>query len=169
MQIDPFIDSISDWKRIIKNKHVLFDACAIIKLIDFKAESILAQFIKLDCTLTYINPVFIELMRTDRLPDRIERSRILNEYGFVQIAMTPSMLKKASDIQEELHAVNCHPDPEDIYLGATINILKNDQYLITNNHKHFPSPIYKRQAQIIIQNDREMQILSILSYNEVGK
>jgi hypothetical protein len=69
----------------------------------------------------------------------------------------------AIDLQQKLHLEKCHPEPEDIYLGAHIKQANlNCSCLITANNKHFPKPVFSKIGYILLESQKETQVLSII-------
>jgi hypothetical protein len=156
-------------KDSIKGKTLLFDSCVFVNLIKLDAISLLDRLKSLDCTLAYIHPVLIELLRTDRSQDRTKRLMLIDEYEFMLISLNKyGLYDKAQTIQEELHSVFCHPSPEDIYLGAALATIGiSDMFLLTTNQKDFPIPIYERNGNIIIQDNKSVRLITLIKY--IGK
>jgi hypothetical protein len=76
MSVAPIIS----WKQFVAKKWLLWDACAIIKIIKYDAEDIFADLAALDVTNIYINPVQLELLATTDQKESIRRSGILTKY-----------------------------------------------------------------------------------------
>jgi hypothetical protein len=153
-------------KKKIKDKNLLFDTCAIIDILKLGVEPLLKELKNNGCLFSVIHPIVVELSRTDQVQDRVRRLSILDQYEFMELSLNKiGLLEKAKELQEELHIYHCHPDPEDIYLGATIATTgRNDLFLLTTNHSDFPLPVYKREGNIVIQNNNRVGVISLLRY-----
>lgn len=145
---------------------LLFDSCVIINILKLHAQTILDELVECECSFAYIHPVLVELNRADNSEDRIIRSGLLDQYQFVELPLHKvGLLSKAKEIQEELHVHNCHPEPEDIYLGATVATTGlGELYLLTTNQKDFPLPVFVREGNILIQNTKRVMPISLIKY-----
>jgi hypothetical protein len=148
-------ENSNDWQKIVKNKWLIFDAGAIISIIEFGAEDLSDTFLKLKAKLTYIHPVLLELMNTDSTKSKIKRNEILDSYDFEMLALREIETKLAAQIQNSLPInIKSKPSSTDFYLGGTLARYANSNaYLMTSNTKDFPKPIYTREGFIILHNN----------------
>lgn len=160
----PYIVELPNLFQLLQHKHILFDTSAIDILLKFKATNLLSELQSQECKFCYIHPIFIELMRTDTLAKRQERKTLLDDFEFQTIPLISNILDKAKDLQLSLSAYSCYPSPTDLYLGGTLaHFSEGAIFLLTSNVKDFPCPLFERAGQIIIQGDRNVQVLSLLA------
>lgn len=161
----PYIKT-PDWDVVVKNKWLIFDADAVISIIEFKAENIFSLLKKLGSKFVYIHPVLLELMNTDRSTKKLQRSTLLAENEFLELPLRDEEMSLANRIQKSLPlGVKSKPSPTDFYLGATLaKYSKNERaFLLTSNVKDFPAPIFNRRAFLSLQNSTDVKTISILS------
>ena len=165
---DPHYEVDGGVVKQLKTKTLLFDSCTIVNILKFDSEDLLEYLRSLECQFAYIRPVFIELMRCDRAEDRVTRLGLLDQFQFFEISINQqNLISKTEKIQEELHAHQSHPYPEDIYLGATVaTIGLSDLFLLTMDQKDFPVPVYRRVGNILIQNEKKVRAISLIKYND---
>jgi hypothetical protein len=156
-----------DWRRFVVNKWLLWDACAIIKVIKYEAEEIFTELAKLHVTNIYINPVQLELLATVHEKDSIKRSGILAQY-FDLFPFGASQLEMAKKVQLATGAIS-QPSPTDLYLGATL-ATQNPALtcLITENMKDFPADYFKRECYVTLHDNKTACSLAILTTKEAN-
>lgn len=165
-KIVPYLESLSEWKDIVKNKHVLFDSDAIISLIEYEALSVFEVFKSLDVTNCYIHPVYTEILRTDKLSKRNFRQAIITNNDFAMLPLTINDFNKASQVQKWLSNTNCFPSPTDLYLSGKMAEFHHDRILLlSGNLRDFPFPLFNRVGGIVLQNNKQSRILSFLCVN----
>lgn len=159
----PFLET-PDWKGVVRNKHILFDADPVISVLEFNATNLLDELKNLGCTFIFIHPVLLELMNTDTPRKRLERSALLAKYEFVQIPITQAEIRLADRIQKSL-PLKTKPSSTDYYLGGVLARYTDSSsaLLLTSNAKDFPLPVYPRKAFINLQNDTDVKAVSILA------
>jgi hypothetical protein len=158
-----------DWRVVVKDKWLLFDADAIISIIAFGAEQLLNDLKQLGITFNYIHPVLLELMNTNSSAEKLKRSTILTQYNFVELLIRDREINLANRIQESLPLnIKFTPSSTDFYLGGVIaRYCHNDNaYLLTSNTKDFPMPIYPRKAFIPLHNQTDVKAMTILGLDE---
>lgn len=169
--VTPYLEYIDSWKNIAKGKSIFLDSDAIISLLKFGADkSILEIFNNLKCNLWIINPVEIELKRTDSGKERFVRETFLVEnnipnYPFWQYN---EIMKMVDVIRFYMQNLRKYPSPTDLYLGASISKLSStkNSLLLTGNTNDFPLPLFSREAHLILQNRFTYKILSFISVNQ---
>jgi len=162
----PYIE-FSDWKTVVRGKHLIFDSDAIISLMLFNAEDVLSTLKTLNVTFNYTHAVLLELMATNSLKVKLKRTTLLDKFEFTLLPMTPGELKLAGTIQNSIPlGYKGNPSVADYYLGATLaryNV--GNTFLLTSNIKDFPFPIFVREGFIPLINDTAFKAISILSIN----
>lgn len=109
------------WRGVVKSKCLIFDADALISIIEFKATKILENLKDLGVTFAYINPVMLELMNADKETKRLDRVSLLRQYDFVQLPMREQEIQMAQSIQSMLPiGIKGRPSPTDYYLGGVL-------------------------------------------------
>lgn len=154
-----------DWQKVVKDKWLIFDADAIISIIEFKAEILLETFKKLGCTFVYIHPVLLELMNTDTATKRLQRSALLTKWNFTQLGIHQPEQDLSDRIQKSLPIkIKSRPSATDFYLGGTLAryAQSHKALLLTSNTKDFPMPIFTREGFINLQNDTDVKAISLL-------
>lgn len=154
-----------DWQEVVRGKWLIFDADAIISLIEFKATDLFAILTELDCKFVYIHPVFLELMNTDTPQKKLQRSVLLAENGFTQTPITRNEMDLSDRIQKSLPLrIKSKPSATDFYLAGSLAKYAASQnaVLLTSNTKDFPMPIFPRLGFINLQNDTDVKAVSIL-------
>lgn len=159
----PVADDI-DWKDFIKGKWLLWDSCALIKVIKYQAEDIFDTLAALKTLNLYIPPVQLELFATNDKQDSIKRAAALSTY-FDLIAFTNVEIEKARKIQAVIGAI-CQPSPVDLFLAGTIARYNSSPYLVTENTRDFPSPYFKKECFITLHDDKSTCALTILSIDK---
>lgn len=157
-----YITEATSWKAVAAHKWVIFDADAIISIVAFSQEYIFDELKSLDVSFVYIHPVLLELMNTNSPTEKLRRSKLLVDYDFVEIPLTASELKHASEIQKSL-PIKSTPSPTDLYLGAALaRHHEEDRFLLTANIKDFPLPLYTRKGYMLLQNTTGVKLLTLL-------
>src|SRR5258708_14915022 len=154
-----------DWKEVVRAKWLIFDADAIISIIEFKAQDLFTSLKKLGCTFVYIHPVLLELMNTDTAQKRLQRGALLNEHEFTQLNITQTERDLSDRIQKSLPlGVKSKPSATDFYLAGTLTKYGQSQnaILLTSNTKDFPMPIFPRLGFVNLQNTTDVKAVSIL-------
>ena len=167
MSIAPFLNNLPAWESSVKNKHILFDADAVISILEYGAVELCEVFTKLNVTFCIIHPVYVELLKTDNPNKRLDRQDFLNQFKFQFLPLTAKEMDKAKDIQAYLlFSKSYTASPTDLYLGGRLSTLDSKNiYLFTSNLSDFPMPLYKRDAGIILQSAKSSKILHLLSMN----
>lgn len=170
-KIPTYLDNINDWRDIVKDKSIILDSDTIIALLKFGAQgSILKTFKNLKCDLWTINPVEIELKRTDSSKERLERETFLVENNVITYPFwqQKEIMDMTDIVRLYLQNLRKYPSPTDLYLGASISKLSstNTTYLLTGNTTDFPLPLFKRDAHLILQNRFTYKILSFISADQ---
>jgi len=162
--ISPYIDELQSWKKILKDKTLIFDADAIISISKYSAALLIDNLKKNKVACCYIHPVLMETLNTDNVVERATRQTILDQLAFVK--MNDRIFETAKDLQMELHdECKTYPSPTDIYLGACAKWFP-DTFLITANLADFPYPPFIRVSGIIVQGNKSLKVLSILEYKD---
>jgi len=161
----PYIVENPAWKTIVKDKHLLFDTDAVISILSFDAVALLNDLKKQGCTFTYIHPVYLELMRTNSPKEKLQRTRLLNDYGFSMLPLTVNEVDKAKQVQDSM-PVNVAPSPTDLYLAGTLARFSSHEgmLLLTSNLSDFPHPLFTRKIYLQLQNTRNVKVVSFLKF-----
>lgn len=149
----------------MRNKWLIFDAVAVIYLLNNEQKYILDELKKEKVEFLYIHPVLLELMATNNPSDKVERAKLLIDYDFTELNLTRNEIKLAYRIQKSL-PLKCQPSPTDLYLGGTLGSHTSNTYLVTANIKDFPMPVYTRHGHIIVQSNNNLSTLTILSLDD---
>jgi len=156
----------------LNEKDLLFDANAIIKIVDFEANYIIEKLMKEKVALLHTHQVFLELMATDNVSLRTKRQLFLDQYGFGEIPHIETKARaKAVKLQEELHKLDCHPSPTDLYLGACLDTQvtgSTKTFLVTANIKDFPAPIFKKMGFLVLNSDKNVQAFTVVYFSGYG-
>jgi len=164
--ISPVLNDSPDWKNVCKLKHVLFDTDAIISIIEFGAQSLFDEFKNIKATNCYIHPTYTELLATDNSTKRVLRQNLILKKDFNMLPLTKNEFDNASNAQTWLALKKCYPSPTDLYLAGRLASFQHDKILLlTGNISDFPYPLFERKAIIILQNEKQMKILSFLNIN----
>ena len=107
-------------------------------------------------------------MNTNSATEKLRRSRLLAQYDFTELALTPDVVRSAGQIQESL-PIKSTPSPTDLYLGGTVSQHHNESWLLlTANIKDFPLPLYNRKGYMLLQNNTNIKLLSFLCVDRAG-
>ncbi|HEY5442023.1 MAG TPA: hypothetical protein VIJ68_00620 [Candidatus Saccharimonadales bacterium] len=150
---------------MVRDKWLIFDADAIITIIEFRAQDLFVALKELNCNFTYIHPVLLELMNTDTAQKRLQRGTLLSEHEFTQLTITQAERDLSDRIQKSLPlGVKSKPSATDFYLAGTLAKYGQSQnaVLLTSNTKDFPLPIFPRLGFINLQNTTDVKAVSIL-------
>ena len=172
LRIPPFLTELPKWKDVVRRKHILFDTDAIVSILSFKAEDVFVDLKNVEVVNCFIHPVYVELFSTKRSIERASRLLILNNYKFRYLPLTKREFDNARRIQLWLTSRERFPAPTDLYLGGTLASFKPKSiFLLTGNISDFQHPLFKREAGIVLQSNKQSRILSFLSidHSELGK
>jgi len=154
--------SFKDWKSFINGQWIIFDSDAVISILEFGQENIFDELHEKLAGFVYINPVLLELMNTNDPKRKLQRSKVLVDYDFIELSLTDTEIRLAAQIQKSL-PLSCQPSPTDLYLGGTLaRHHEENRLLMTANIKDFPLPIYTRKGHILLQNEKSIKTLSLL-------
>jgi hypothetical protein len=109
---------IVDWREFLRDKWLLWDTCAIIRLIDYKAEDIFSDLNSLGVKSVYIHPVQLELLATADQKQAIKRAVLMTQ----ELTLIPFTIKElimAKKIQAAIGSTS-PPSAVDLYVGATL-------------------------------------------------
>lgn len=114
----PYYDT-PDWKEVVKDKWLIFDADAIISFIEFNAFTLFKILKYLNCKFVYIHPVLLELMNTDTSQKRLQRAALLIEQEFTQFPINSNETSLSDRIQKSLPLkIKSKPSATDFYLAG---------------------------------------------------
>lgn len=154
---------VANWTTLVPDKWILFDADAVISILEFNQQHIFDELQQLNAEMAFINPVLLELMNTNDPKRKLQRTKLFTDYEFLELPIHSQEIKLARQIQKSL-PFKCQPSPTDLYLGGTLAKHHNNNcLLLTANIKDFPMPIYKRKGHILLQNDHSLKTLSLLT------
>lgn len=163
MKKTSYIDNVFDWRKALKDKHLLFDTSAIMNIIQFEAIDLIEEMKANNVDLNTIEPVFIELLATDSDMRSLVRQSFIMENQFTFLPLMKRNFDDARILQAELRKLKSFPSPTDLYLGCLLEQYRSSgMLLITCDHKDFPEPMYTRMGQIILCNSKSFCVLSIL-------
>jgi len=158
----PYPTEVQGWKTVAADKWIIFDTDAVISILEFGQLYILDELKELHAEFVYINPVLLELMNTNDAKRKLQRSKVLVDYDFIELPLHQEEIKLAGRIQKSL-PLRCQPSPTDLYLGGTLaRHHEENRLLLTANIKDFPLPIYTRKGHLLLQNDHSLKTLSLL-------
>lgn len=159
----PF-QSFPNWQDVVRGKWLIFDTDALISIIQFDAMDLFEELRSLGITFTYINPVLLELMNTERSKDKLKRASVLSDYGFTELPVNVAEMKNANRIQKSWPiGVKGNPSSTDYYLGGVLARYSNESaYILTSNVKDFPQPIFTRKAFIPLVNQTDFKGICIV-------
>lgn len=154
-----------DWHGFLKDKWLLWDTCALIRVIDYKATEVFEELAGIDVQNVYIHPVQLELLATADRRKAIERAATLTE-SLIPIPFGVKELKKAREIQVAIGSTS-PPSAVDLYVGATLaNNNPDKMCMITENIKDFPAPYFRQECYINLQDIRGSASLAILTFDK---
>lgn len=157
---------IISWKDVASNKWILFDTDAIISILAFNSTVILENMKSKKVKFLYIHPVYLELMNTNRATEKLTRSKLLLDYYFVNVSLNSKHFDLADVIQKSM-PLKSTPSPADLYLGSVIaKFESNNALLLTANIKDFPMPLFKRLGHVLLQNDTNIKLSTLLSVDK---
>jgi len=153
---------------------VIFDASAIIQIVESISEELMDHLQKLECKFIYIYPVSLEIMRSESSGLRTSYQAILAQYKFELKSLPEDVLPDmVRSTQEELYNFKCYPSPTDIYLATLLKLSKwvdgRKIYLLTGNLKDFPKQIFGRVDYVILEGNKGVNVLSFLRYGSVSR
>lgn len=155
------------WKEIIKGKWVILDANAIINIIKYDcADHFLKIVEEYGVTLCTLQPIVLELNRTDRREERLKRNNFLSN---VEILPLDSKLRGMSEkIQEQMWAEEYYPEPEDLYLASAIYRYTNNKrtLLATSNLDDFREPLFEKNGYILLKDKKSVCVISLLTFKQ---
>lgn len=93
---------IKPWKEILKGKWVIFDADAVISITSFSQIDILNEMQKVVSGFAIIHPIQLELMNTNSPKMRLERSKLLVDFDFIELPFGTKELEGAGRIQRSM-------------------------------------------------------------------
>ena len=157
----------TDWREFLKNKWLLWDTSAVIKVIQFDAEDIFSELVNIKTESVYISPVELELLATKNKVDKLKRSEIMADYLFL-MPFTIKELNKARVLQTAIGNIG-QPSAADLYVGATLAASASDKFfMITHNIADFPAPYFKKECFITTYTDTGVCSLAVLSFNKTS-
>ena len=151
-----------DWHSVVPSKWLLWDSSAIIRVIQYKGESIFDELQELDVVNVYIKPVELELLATSNSKESVKRSDLLDQYFDLPIPFTNNEITMASKIQVITGTIG-QPSPVDLFLGAVLAKHAHSMLLITENIKDFPAPYFTRECYVNLQDEKTACSLAFLS------
>lgn len=161
MPLAPYID----WHEFLKDKWLLWDTCALIRVIEYKAVEVFDELLHIGVQNVYIHPVQLELLATADQRKALERAATLAE-SLSPIRFGARELEKARQLQVAIGATS-PPSAVDLYVGATLaNNNADKMCMITENIKDFPSPYFHQKCYINLQDIRGSASLAILSFDK---
>lgn len=160
---------LCSWEEIVKGKWIILDANVIINIIKYGPEDILEKFKELNTTLCTLQPVFLELNRTDKPIERVKRNNFLNNVEIIRL--TSDIIDGSEKIQKDMWIESCYPEPEDLYLAAGIYKLTPNKktLLATSNLIHFKEPLFRKEGFILLTNQNSVCVISLLTFNRQNK
>lgn len=159
-------DGLHSWKDVLKDKWLILDTNAIINFIKYGSDSnFIKKTKKLNITLLTLQPVILELYRTNNPADRIKRNKFLNHIEVLDI--TADLKTKSEYIQKKMWLENYFPEPTDLYLASAINKFSNGKtFLGTSNLDDFREPLFQRNGFITLSDNKSICTISLLSFNQ---
>jgi len=162
------VDSdLYSWEKIIANKWVILDTNTIINLIKYNSvEYFLEKSKALNINLLTLQPVVLELYRTNSPIERIKRNQFLN---FIEVlGITTDLKNKSEEIQKKMWIENYYPEPTDLYLASAIHKYSNNSktLLATSNLDDFREPLFHRNGFITLSDNKSICTISLLSFNQ---
>lgn len=156
---------VVDWHTFLKNKWLLWDTCALIRVVDYKATEVFEELTAVGVENVYIHPVQLELLATADQKKAIKRAATLAE-NLIPIPFGNKELDKAREIQLAIGSTS-PPSAVDLYVGATLaNNNPEKMCMITENIKDFPAPYFTQQCYITLQDVRGSASLAVLTFNK---
>lgn len=159
-------NNLCNWEKIIENKWILLDTNTIINLIKYNdTENFLEITNTLNSSLITLQPVVLELNRTNSKGDRIKRNQFLN---FIDVLGIDQSIKNNSElIQKDMWLEDYYPEPVDLYLASAIKKFSNGKTLLaTANLDDFREPLFKKEGFIILSDIKSTCTISLLSFGK---
>ena len=129
-----YASEIQPWQKAVRGRWLIFDTDAIISILAYGRLEVLEELQREAAGFAIIQPVQLELLNTNSSRQKLERSKLLIDFGFVNIALTSKHFSTAAKIQA--------------------------------NIKDFPLPIYPRVGHVLLQDDHQMKLLTLLSLDK---
>ena len=105
--LEPYIKKPADWMAVIKDRHILFDADAIITILSQKAEAIFDDFKDLNVKNCIIHPVYVELQRIDKESEIFKRLKLISDHDFSFLPILKEELEHTNAVQSWLYRQHC--------------------------------------------------------------
>ena len=157
-----------DWKKIVRGKWILLDTNAIINIIKYGADSFLETIKDLEVTLFTLQPIILELNRTNDRTDRMKRNNFLDNVE--KLGLDQTLIKESEGIQKSMWLDDYYPEPEDLYLASAIKKYSNGKtFLATSNLDDFREPLFERKGYILLKNEKSVCVISLLTFKEKEK
>lgn len=160
----PVIDNVGDWHDIVKGKWIILDANVVINILKYKWNDFFDVMKKSDVTLCTIQPILLELGRTNSLVERIKRNNFLS--SVTVLPLTVDVLNGSQKIQEKMWLDGFYPEPEDLYLASIMEkyFVNRKTLLVTSNLDDFRKPLFTREGIIILEDKKSICPISLLSF-----
>jgi len=157
-----------DWKKIVKGKWILLDANAIINIIKYGSDSFLDIIKDLGVTLFTLQPIILELNRTNDRAERMKRNIFLDNVE--KLSLDKILIEESEGIQKTMWLDDYYPEPEDLYLASAIKKYSNGKtFLATSNLDDFREPLFDKKGYILLKNEKSVCVISLLTFNEEEK
>jgi len=154
-----------NWKKIVKGKWILLDANAVINIIKYDPDSFLEIIKDLEVTLFTLQPIILELNRTNDRTERMKRNIFLNNVE--KIGLDQGLIQKSEEIQEKMWLDDYYPESEDLYLASAIKKYSNGKtFLATSNLSDFREPLFEKKGFILLKNEKSVCTISLLIFRQ---
>lgn len=153
-----------DIKAVLKDKWLLWDTSALIRIVDCDAEEVFGELVSMGLKENVaIKPVVLELGATKDLRLRAKRAEYMDNYIGVTL---PTDLDNTNDktlqIQQSI-PVSGQPGAVDLMLASTLLRYQASMLLITENVRDFPEPLFKKEGFVMVANAGQSFGLTVLS------
>ena len=150
----------------IENKYILFDSGVITKACDHfdSFEDFFVLINKLRCVSTYFPFVEFEFLRGAHMPEhKKERKKFLAAFAFAKMPLHPQLVDDALKIANSYSARKLtSPSLVDCCIAAYLKHYASNLFLVTLNHKDFPTFLFNRF--FIYPIDTEQDVLPLGFY-----
>ncbi len=165
--VEPYLD-ITNWKEIVKDKHVLVDTNFLINALEYDASQIFEEFEKNNTNLCLIQPVKTELLSTQNHKDRSKRSQLLEKHKFIMLPLRQNIFDQLNDLQSVTASLGTYSSVTDLLLTSCMySYGESYAFLLTANIKDYPFPLFTREGYIILQNEKNVRVYSLLKIDKV--
>lgn len=157
----------SNFDELAKDKWLLWDTCALVRVVDCDADNLMAYLNKVVAENVTIKPVILELGATKDQKLAFKRMGYADRYISTILKTNLDIASdKTSEIQAQLPR-NSQPGAVDLMLASTLAKygVGDKVLLVTENIQDFPKPLFIKKGFFMVSNDMKSYGLTLLSIN----